>query len=184
MKKSICVIISIIIIFSTLTTNIIGSEILDTMPSSVSPESTFAYKRVIIIFNNKSSLACNDYTVDDFADIGCKSITDFSDVIGNKVKAAMENIARHVVEGEALQPYNGIELGEYKQIVCLELNESGKENVIAAVKKLQKRSDVLSVVPDYEISVASVVPNDEHYNNQTNRTQKYIAENIISLADA
>ena len=81
---------------------------------------------------------------------------------------------------------NGFDLNTFNQVLCLELQQTGKDNVLAAVKLLEQRSDVLCVGPNYiyELedepeylvvdsssylptnSMRSVTTNDTHAGNQ------------------
>lgn len=64
--------------------------------------------------------------------------------------------------------YDGLELASYKKIICLELNEPGKENVIAAINKIRNMDGVIYAGPDYIFTEASATSptNNTYVDNQ------------------
>lgn len=99
----------------------------------ISLEDDFAEDRVIVVMSNKVSLKFNNYCATDFSKYGCKSVRDLSTATANKVQEALENISDHILNNTPLINYQGVNLGEYSQILCLYLKYPGKENVIAIV---------------------------------------------------
>lgn len=149
----------------------------------ISLTSNFADDRVIVVFNNESSLKFKQYTETDFDGIACKTIIDLSSSLGKTVRNAMENVEQHVSQGESLITYTGIPLNQYHQTICIKLENGGKKNVVDAVKQLRERSDVLYAIPDYQITVAEAFPDDEIYNDTRSQYNnlKYIVEEELDL---
>src|SRR5690606_38056462 len=60
-----------------------------------------------------------------------------------------------------------VDVDEFRTILCLELRETGKENVLRAIKQLEKREDVLLANPDYFVEFfANPIPTPTYYNFQ------------------
>lgn len=119
----------------------------------------YADDRVIVVLNNEASLFSLNNEKQDFLDISCKSILDLSYDVGIIVKKAMNNISRHVLNGDRIEPYNSVELGKFNRILCVKLLTPGEENVIAAIKQLRKNDNVLYAGPDYPLDLCKI-PND------------------------
>lgn len=183
MKRIISTIILLILIIFTFKINIVCCAIEINRFPDISLDNDFAEDRLIVVFDNDSSLEFKQYTKDDFQGLLCKNICDFTISIGESIDAAMDNVAKHILEGETLLPYAGIPIGQYNQTICIELEQCGKDNVIKAIKELQTRDDVLYAVPDYRITVSEDYPNDEYYNDTRSQYnyQKYIAKEMVGL---
>ena len=132
-------------------------------------EDNFADNGVLIVLNKETSMSFKTYTPKDFAETGCKNVAELSKEYSAYAKKQfdsktiqMQNVSRMDVTLS-----NGMksEADEYRTILYLELAESGKENVLAAIKKLEERDDILSAEPDYICSVFAT-PNDPLLGNQ------------------
>ena len=55
---------------------------------------------------------------------------------------------------------------QYKRILCLYLDEKSKDNVLECINKLYVREDVLSAIPNYEVTPNSTYSNDEYITEQ------------------
>jgi len=184
MKRSICILLSIIISISAVIYNIgaLAAEMIETV--EISLNDNFADNRIIVVLNNQVSLSFKEYSTHDFDEITLKSIKNLSESAGQKVEAAMTNVADHITKNVDLIPYDGIPLDNYKQILCLELSAPGKANVISAVKELQKRDDVLLAVPDYELVACGLEPTDPYYQSKMNSWAEHIGlENAWDYAE-
>jgi len=147
----------------------------------VSDSVEFADNRVIVVIDNKTSLKLKKYSNDDFRIVGCKQVKELSKNVDNKIRCVIENISQHVSKGSELEEYNGIKLGDYHQILCLELTNSGRDNVIEAVRKINTMDGVLVACPDYKLTLMSV-PDDPYLGNQQAGTVDYL--DLIDLYDA
>jgi subtilisin family serine protease len=73
-----------------------------------------------------------------------------------------------------------VDVEKFRRILCLTLTERSKENVLMAIKLLEKREEVISAEPDYAASVSATPPSiPTNYNEQKTR-----AFNKISLEAA
>jgi len=136
-------------------------------------DDNFADNRVLVVLTREASLEFNTYTANSFASLGCTKVTDLSTATGAMARTAMEQATAMLRSGESLNLAAPVEHSEtisnYKQVLCLELNQSGKQNVLDTIKVLMQRDDVIYAGPDYAMelrSESSVSPNDTYYNSQ------------------
>ena len=108
------------------------AEDINRLPN-ISLTGNFADDRIIVVFNNESSLKFKQYTESDFDRIACKTISNLTSSLDKTVLNAIENVAKHVTQGEDLITYTGIPLNQYHQVICIELEDGGKKNVVDAV---------------------------------------------------
>lgn len=135
--------------------------------STTSLEADFADNHVIVVLNNKASLKFKTYSTVDFAEVQCSAVRDLS--IGKKKQ--METKVRNFRKTESTMSVEERasavkEICGYNQIICLELTNKGKENVLNAAKALQTRDDVMYAGPDYAMSHFAVAPNDTYVSQQ------------------
>ena len=133
------------------------------------------------MLDNKTSIQSKKHLATDFSFVGCKQITSLSANVDAKIQKALDNVAQHVLYGEKLEEYKGIALDDYNQILCIELNESGRENVISAINTLNSLDGVLAACPDYKMQLMST-PNDPYFEDQKAGNVDYYA--MIDLYDA
>ena len=137
--------------------------------TNVTIEDHFSDRRVLVVFKNQESLKFKNFQATDFPEINCKSVKDLSGTYVQKIKNIMAGIQiASILREDSNNNFENVEIiKKYNQTVCLELNDVGKENVIAAIKALQERDDILYVGPDYEISIANsseeYEPNDPYF---------------------
>ena len=119
-------------------------------------EDDFADNRVLIVLTNIASLKLKTYTPEDFPEIQCASVSDLSTATKARVEAKLkgEDLADTFAVPEdriVFSDFYEEDIFEYNQILCLELPNPGKQNVLDAIKELEKREDVLAAEPDYPI---------------------------------
>ncbi len=180
MRKNICFCLALVILLSSLSM-LVGavdfsslientSELGVVEPKSFSTatlENDFADDRVLVVLNNKASLKFKSYSVSDFAEVKCAAVRDLSTGKKKQIEtkvADFQNSARTMsAESKAAAVE---EINKYNQIICLELADKGKENVLAAIKALESRDDVKYAGPDYPMTLFSTTSSDTHYGNQ------------------
>ncbi len=129
--------------------------------SNATIDDEFADNRVLVVMNNQASLQFNQYGNGDFDEISCKSVSNLSAATEVKVKAESACFdTNHSVRSR------NIRINTFNKILCIELENTGKENVLRAIQELQKRDDIIYAGPDYVIKIDSTVPNDEKYDEQ------------------
>ncbi len=131
----------------------------------------FAEDKIIVLLHNKESLKFNKYSPADFteADIAC--VEDLMEYTGGEVSkklTAIRELAQRdlAINEKILEDYIPLNPSDYTQILCLTLNESGKDNVLKAVKALKNREDIMSVSPDYYIPVGMSSTPDPYIGEQ------------------
>jgi len=174
MKRFICILLSILISITAAIYNISALTAETSSNVKVSLDDNFADDRIIVVLNNQTSLSFKEFSVQDFDEINVKNIKDLSSSAGYRVESAMTNVVDHVTKNAPLVPYEGIPLSNYNQILCLELSNPGKTNVISAIKQLQKCEDVLLAAPDYELVACGLEPTDPNYQSHMNIWAEYI----------
>ena len=121
--------------------------------SDATLEGRFADDRVVIVLSHAASMNFKKYTPKDFPEIRCTEITDST--------AGTMEVVRQQLEAERTKDWKKLEervkLGmlvdveKFHRILDLVLPVKSKENVLGAIKLLEKREDVLYAGPDYFI---------------------------------
>lgn len=142
MKKSIAIFISVLMIMSTLfiTTAFAKEEEKFYCPATL--EDDFADDRVLVMFNNETSMKLKDYTADDFSDIGAIAVEDLTKDIVEKIREQQSLVSTP-------DTYDWIDTSDFNQTVCITLSTKSKQNVLDVVHELEKREDILAAEPDY-----------------------------------
>ena len=159
-----------------------------------SVDDDFADNRVIVVLKNGKSLKFKEYKITDFSGLGCKKVNDLTSHTGEIIKKKIES---QNVDAAAVGLLNtdmfienkisDVNVNKYNQILCLELGESGKQNVLDVIDELNARDDVLYAMPDIAIS-ESATSNDPslmvYTDSNGNSTYMYHVHQQISLYDA
>lgn len=131
--------------------------------SEATLDDDFADNRILVVLKNGASLDFKNHDVLDFSDIECKSVRSMSTGREATIKSevavlaemAKTNILHKNIKNIAREEHSDIDLLSYHKIMCLELAEHGKENVLSAIKILEQRDDIIVACPDYYISYQS-----------------------------
>lgn len=148
--------------------------------SEATLEDEFAEDRVMVVLNNSASLAIDQIDTNSFAGISCNQIKNLSKakeaVVQEKlcsISAELEGIATARNKMEIVTTENIMkvatmdeELSSYHQVLCIELEESGKDKVLEVIAELEKRDDIIYAGPDYVISACATTPDDTSYVQQ------------------
>lgn len=130
-------------------------------------EDDFAADRIMVVLSNEASLEFNDYDTDDFPEIDCDSVRDLSNASKVKVKSQVEKVrTAFLTKSTEIETLDLSGIDTFNQVICLELQDASKENVLAAIEELQKRDDVIYAGPDYAIIPCSSSVNDELFEDQ------------------
>lgn len=95
----------------------------------------FSNEKIIIVLTKEETNKFREYSIADFAEIDCVSIIDLTGSIYDAVKY---NNTKNTL----------IDIDNFNRILCLELEDKTKENVLESIKKLEHRNDILSAEPD------------------------------------
>lgn len=107
---------------------------------------------VIVVIKHENSIINNKYEISDFQCDNIKNIIDLTEITGN------------IEEKELLNKNN------FRQILKVELQNTGKDKIIEVIEQIEKLSFVESVSPNYEITICStladITPNDPKLEQQ------------------
>lgn len=171
-KKLLCLLLAAIMLYLSAQVQAIDNISADkNIGSADAVKEEFAEDSVIVVLNQETSLKFDTYDYTDFSEIGCVKVTDLTADMGIIVKQKIEQTRTAekaaAYEKTASDFKKELNVNSYKQILCLELSEPGKENVYKAIKTLSQRPDVYAANPDYRVHAESVTStNDPYYSNQ------------------
>ena len=111
-------------------------------------EDDFADNIVAVVLTNIASLKLKTYTPEDFPEIQCVKVEDISTATKEQVQAILQG---EPVRDSLGMDYSSFDIEDYHMLLILTLKNPGKQNVLDAIKELEKREDVLSAEPDYAI---------------------------------
>lgn len=190
MRKLLCILMTVALFFAmsgsgfvlaldNITTGPIGTVegiVEEKIYSTATLEDDFADDRVMVVLNNAASLKLKTYTAADFPEIQCASVNDLSTAASARVNAKLNGESVASVCAQELgtvvfSDFYEVNTETYNQILCLTLPETGKQNVLAAIKLLMQREDVKYAGPDYVITMVSTIPNDAYYSDQWGHTK-------------
>ena len=145
-------------------------------------EDDFAPDRVLVVLTNAASTSLKTYSLADFTGYGFKSVTNLT--------SATTALANAKIQGKPIpeefatnanvitfEDFYDVDLEKFNQILCLELKNPGKQNVLNAIKILEKHPDVKYAGPDYYMTLFSGETNDTYVDEQW-------ALNMIDLPEA
>ena len=94
-------------------------------------------------------------------DLETLNISDFNEIDGIELKDLNKSSLKKLKEENK-------EIKKNNRILSLKIKNKGKKEVLKAIKKLEKRDDVLYVGPDYTMKIATdqVIPNDKYFDEQ------------------
>lgn len=131
-------------------------------------EDEFEEDSVIVVFKNSKSRSLDTFTANTFSEISAKSVKDLTTRTKNKIfkqrtKAVQtNNESKYDILSTSDEMY--IDENDFHQIVKIDLGVKSKENVLACIKKLEERDDVLMACPNYFFKPTSqVIPNDPYF---------------------
>lgn len=125
----------------------------------------FADDTILVTLNGTASKNLRDYSVDDFPELNLVGVKDLT--------APTVELAKKQITAERTRNWNELQsradaqmllnVDEFRQILCLTLRESGKENVLKAIKTLEAREDIIAAEPNYRVQ-GEAVPHTTLYN--------------------
>lgn len=107
--------------------------------------------------------AIESKTVNTFSEIDCSSVEILTECSSETIKQQTSKISQISISAcsdednsviNAL-PENQINVGEFREIISLELKTPGKNNVLEAIDQLERRDDVIYAGPDYIYTLES-----------------------------
>jgi subtilisin family serine protease len=129
--------------------------------SNATLEDSFADDAILIVLSKettKASFSRGAYNARDFSEIRGSRVTDLTELTGELVERQFEadrtgnrNAIRHLEERAML-----VETDKFRRILRIELAERGKENVLNAIRQLERRDDILYAGPDYVLTIGAM----------------------------
>ncbi len=161
--------------------NLISKDIVNNekkIYSNATIKDDFADDSVIVVFKESASDYNRIFTANDFSEVKCKKVDDLTrftrESIAEKKAEKVAELEKtrayssgktEISNEEIIKEYN-INVENFQNSLCLELEEKGKDKVLEAIKTLEKRDDIIYAGPNYCYSVCdSVIPNDTNYLN-------------------
>lgn len=134
-------------------------------------EDDFADDRVVVVLSNEASTSLHTYTKADFSGIGCTEVQNLTQYTTAQVNAKLRGETaelQRTVEPNVITfaEFSEVDTESFRQILCLTLEEPGKQNVLDTIALLMKHPDVISAEPDYVISLASTEDKDPYKGGQ------------------
>ena len=149
-------------------------------------EHDFSDSRIMVVMNYDVSMELNDCSVEDFPELNLKSVTDLSSSTREKASEQLEKINQAFFNRTSLENEEIVSYKHYNQVICLELEETGKDKVLEAIELIQNREDVIYAGPDYPIYIHTDVDSgrfaDEDYEYYAGIRAQY--DDIIQLPEA
>ncbi len=123
----------------------------ETIICNATLDDDFLDDSIIIVLKHDVSLKFKNYVCDDFAEINCIYVDDLTKYTTEIVKEQL--IAEETGDWSKLQDridkHMLVNVDSFHRILCLTIGNPGKENVIKAIRELEKRNDICSAEPDY-----------------------------------
>lgn len=120
-------------------------------------EDDFSDDKVIIVLNKEATRKFITYKPKDFSEVNCIAIDDLTKFTVGWVQKQ--------IYGEKTEEKMLVNIEKFRRILSLELKDKSKENVLKAVKVLEKRGDVISANPNIKQTI-SAQPNDAMITDQ------------------
>ncbi len=135
----------------------------------------FADDSVVVTFKEEYSDYNRVFSAADFPDIECESVEDLNDFARKDIaeyrKTAAEKQSKsgaksakelNISDEEIIKKLD-INVDNYSNVLCINLKEKSKLNVLKTVKKLEQYEEILCAGPNYFYTLDSVYPNDDYY---------------------
>lgn len=134
-------------------------------------EDNFADDRVLVVLNNAASTSLKTYALTDFTGYGFKSVTNLTSATTALANAKLQGqpIPEEFATNSnvlTFEDFYDVNLETFNQILCLELKTPGKQNVLNAIKVLEKHPNVKYAGPDYAMSIFTAGAADPYIGDQ------------------
>jgi len=118
--------------------------------SSATLEDSFSDCTVHVVLNRQESLRFRRLSVRDFPEYNFSGVVCITPGIESAQEQAFAINSRNFGRLEQIQgsPHS-VQIGEFRRIISLTLSEPSREGVLEAVRRLEKRSDVISASPNF-----------------------------------
>lgn len=121
----------------------------DNVLQNIRTDEDFADDTILVILTNQVSINCDSFTINDFAEVNPTEIKNLSEPKEQQIKAALQTISNNPQQSNYMMTEELSEINKFNQVLRIKLSTPGKDNVLKAIKELEKREDVLYAGPDY-----------------------------------
>lgn len=178
----VCVILTVSLLVGTVSIPVLAGTQNDNKQTAYDNselEGDFADNRVLVILNNHASLDYLETGYIDFPEVNARKIDSITKFSGEQIQeliAIRDNSS--FWERMVQQTSDTKEISSYREIICIELQNHSRENVLETIALLEKREDVLYAGPDYVITAPLSTTQN------SSRSETLTPENIINLPQA
>ena len=167
--RIISMLLAVLVITCTLQihgTVVVNAEGFDNLNATekVEQKIPFADNRVLVVLTNEESLKFSKYSVSSFPELSCSKVTNLTEESDKLLKAQIYGDSVKTVS-EIPQLFT-VNKNTYRTILCVELNNSGYNEVAKAIKILSQHEGVQSAEPDFYLTI----PDTNCSRNNPNRT--------------
>ena len=134
--------------FSTLALDEFEEKII----TEISVDDDFSDELILVGLSRNATFSFKQYSAEDFPEIGNVDVEEIT-------KDAAEIVRNQFESGDEIEGHL-INVAEFRRILKLTLHEKGKENVIDAIRQLEKRDDILCAQPSYHGSIDATYPSE------------------------
>ena len=99
---------------------------------------------VLIVLNKQETMQFKTYSVEDFPEVDCEAVIELTESTSELLQKQLKNDGKGLSETSLK-----IDEDNYRKILLIKLKEKSKENVISAIKQLEKRNEICSAEPNY-----------------------------------
>ncbi|MBO5967700.1 MAG: S8 family serine peptidase [Clostridia bacterium] len=134
---------------------------LDTLKNTISDN------RIIVMFDNQTSMSFIDHTISDFAHIGVKSVKNVTESVTELAKLTVQR--KDTMTKSTTSQSIDFNISSYNKVLCVELNNGGIVNLNNAIKEIKKMDGVIYAGPDYKCqktSASEPITNDTFVHHQ------------------
>ena len=114
-------------------------------------EDDFSDNTIMVVLKHDVSMELKEYSIEDFPEVGIKSVTDLSASAREKASVQLEKINYAFFNRTSLENEEVVSYKNYNQVICLELEERGKDKVLSAIEIIEDREDIIYAGPDFPI---------------------------------
>jgi len=141
-----------------------------TVHRSIVAENNFADNSVLVVLQKEDPKSgFRTYTTEDFSELSLNKVLDITACMTELV--IKQTIAERTGDWKELKEYKEnamlMNIEEFRRILYLELKEKSVENVLDAIRKLERRGDVLFAEPDNVLYLDAIPnPTPTYYTHQ------------------
>ncbi len=183
MKRITVITLTVLFILSCLNLSVYADMIITETEIILPRDGYYANNRVVVILDNQTSLNFRSFAPSDFSSVGCKSVRDLSESVTADLQEKAEIITANILDNKPLEEFSHVEFSNYHQILCLELEEGGRSNIVSAIKKLSRIEGVIGVYPDYKLKLSGSDQSDNTAATSTNTQNYYDMLGVESALD-